>query len=291
MKKVLLTITAFCAAVSLNAQTLINGGFEDAMTANPSFVNVHLTNGWFALINGGPDASAFEGSQAAQLVTATDPALNTALTWGDDNITGIAQQIYEGPIADPANVTVSFMYKFASVGGDVGFVQVAIYDTLGTGATDDVALYFDNIEFTADQANWTQVDFTMTATGNPGTANLMAFIAVSSEEGYFVAGSPNPGTTLWLDDVQLSTGTSGIEEVEGFNLTVYPNPAGDVLNIKTTGVASNVSIISLDGKVISTQVMNGTFAAVNVADLQAGAYFYQVTAEDGSVVTNTFMKK
>ena len=291
MRKILLTIAAFCAAVSLNAQSLINGGFEDVMAQNPAFVNVHLTNGWLALINGGPDASAFEGSQAAQLVSATDPALNAALSWGDDNISGIAEQSYEGPIADPANVTVSFMYKFASSGGDVGFVQVAIYDTLAAGAGDDLALYFDNIAFTADEANWTQVDFTMTPTGNSGTANLLVFVAASSEEGYFVAGSPTPGTTLWLDDVQVSGGTAGIEEVTGFDLTVYPNPANEVLNVKTTGVASSVSIVSMDGKVISTQAMNGTSAVVNVAELQAGAYFYQVTAEDGSVVTNTFMKK
>ena len=47
----------------------------------------------------------------------------------------------------------------------------------------------------------------------------------------------------------------------------------------------------MDGKVVSTQEMNGTSATVNVADLNTGAYFYEVKTIDGSVSRNTFMKK
>jgi len=71
---------------------------------------------------------------------------------------------------------------------------------------------------------------------------------------------------------------------------VYPNPASDVLNINASNEVSSVSIIGMDGKVISTTEANGTTTSVNVAALNAGVYFYEVVTIEGTV-RNTFVKK
>lgn len=294
MKKLVLSFSALCMAVSLNAQqNYVNGNFEAAMSVvgGGALVNTHSTSGWGVIINGGPEASAYEGSQALKLVTATDATLNGALTWGDDIITGYATQSYKGAFTNVTDITVSFAYKATPAGGDKPFIQVAVYDTLAAGASDDVALYFDNMEVTAAVASWTPVTFTMTATGNTGTPNRMVFLAVSSQKGFFDTQTPTPGSTLWLDDVVIGPSLAGIEDVATLNANVYPNPASDVLNVNTNVEAVAVSVISMDGKVVATQEMNGTSAIVNVADLNAGAYFYEVKTVDGLVSRNTFMKK
>ena len=47
----------------------------------------------------------------------------------------------------------------------------------------------------------------------------------------------------------------------------------------------------MDGKVISTEVINANTAAVNVSNLVSGVYFYEIATENGSLVRNTFVKK
>lgn len=91
---------------------------------------------------------------------------------------------------------------------------------------------------------------------------------------------------LMLDDIIVSNGLSINENV--IEATVYPNPANDVLNIKVGNeVITAVSIISMDGKEVATST-NGT---VNVSDLKAGLYIYQVTTATGKIANGNFAKK
>ena len=82
----------------------------------------------------------------------------------------------------------------------------------------------------------------------------------------------------------------GVDE-NTFTASVYPNPASDVLNINVNANATSVSVIGMDGKVISTEAVNSNSIEVNVSDLVSGVYFYEVVAENGTVVRNTFVKK
>lgn len=84
--------------------------------------------------------------------------------------------------------------------------------------------------------------------------------------------------------------TVGINE-NMIEASVYPNPASDVLNIKLNANATSVSIIGMDGKVISTESVNANTVAVNVSNLVAGVYVYEIVAENGEIVRNTFVKK
>ncbi|HIP32161.1 MAG TPA: T9SS type A sorting domain-containing protein, partial [Crocinitomicaceae bacterium] len=275
----------------LNAQqNIVNGDFEAAMSG-AGFVYTYQTIGWNFLINGGPEVAAFEGAQAAKLVTTADAGLNGALGWGNDTISGIAQQVYTGAFTNPEFVTVDFAYKFTSVGGDKGLIQVAINDTMAAGSADDVNLFFGVMEFTADVAAWTPAQLLMTASGSTGTANSMSIIAVYSQAGVFDANTPNAGTTLWLDGFVLGATALGLDEEAALTAKVYPNPTSTVLNVNTSSAVTTVSILSLDGKVLSTTNMNGTSTSVDVSTLTSGVYFYEIVAEDGNVIRDTFVKK
>lgn len=295
MKRFLLSLTALCAAVSLNAQqNFVNGNFEATMTPIAGFTNVHSTDGWLALINGGPEtADVSEGSQAAKLETISDAAVQNAIGAASPEIAGYASQSYEGAFNDVANMTITFDYK-ASVAGttadDQPYIQVTVVDTMLAGNTDDVTLYYDFLEIPSDVTTWTSHTFSMNTAGGTGTANKMIFTAVSSSYGVYVAGTPTVGGTLWLDNVQvIGGGTSSIEE-NAITALVYPNPATDVLNIELNETATNVTIVSLDGKVVVSEAVNSNNVSVDVANLVPGTYVYAVETANGSV-RNTFVKK
>ncbi len=94
-----------------------------------------------------------------------------------------------------------------------------------------------------------------------------------------------------LDDLTITGDFASINENSLEVLSAYPNPATDVLNIKLNNNASQVSIISLDGKVVYTESVNTNILALNVADLTAGIYFYEVVTAEGEKITNKFVKK
>ncbi len=110
------------------------------------------------------------------------------------------------------------------------------------------------------------------------------------------ANSNGPAFGLW---VALPTGgalialpsASGlsISEAKANSFEIYPNPATDVLNIKSnTASAIDVVIKDITGKV----VINNPFQAgsIDVSNLNAGQYFVTITDEN-SVETVSFIKK
>ena len=79
--------------------------------------------------------------------------------------------------------------------------------------------------------------------------------------------------------------TLGLNENE-ITSSVYPNPANSELNIKTTEDVASVVITAADGKVVATSNSSN----INVAELNAGMYIYQVTTVSGKVGTGNFVK-
>ncbi|WP_300665134.1 T9SS type A sorting domain-containing protein [Fluviicola sp.] len=284
MKKLLLSLGVVASSLSLSAQTITNGNLDAAMTAIPGTAYTYSIPGWVGLNAGPESASPFQGTQAAKLVVTNDPALNTALNWGDDIIPGLLQQRVAGTITNPANIEASLAYKFTKMGTDTAYIEIAVVDTMGVGANDDVVMYADWLEIPASVGTWTVANFqmqTINATGNP---NRFYILAVSSTKGYYDTQTPTVGSTLWIDDVRV--GKLGLEANTLSNVSVYPNPATSVLNIDSKEAISSVNVMTTDGKVVATS----TSANVNVEALNAGMYIYQVTTVSGKVETGNFAK-
>ncbi len=97
---------------------------------------------------------------------------------------------------------------------------------------------------------------------------------------------------LSIDDMSLTAAsTASLEEIEKGTAVAFPNPAKEVLTIQTSLESTSISIIAMDGKVVATADMSGINGSINVANLVDGSYFYEVTASNGTVVRNTFVKK
>jgi hypothetical protein len=278
MKKLLLSVALIAASFASNAQIIVNGDFEAAFSS--PIPGVTQTTGWGVGLFTAETTAPFAGTKSAKLETVNNPSLNAALQWGSDTIIGLAQQTINGPINNPANLSISFAYKYTRVASDTGIVIVNLYDTLAAGDADDVILYQAFAEFTATTNAWGTMSLPVAA--NPqatGTVNQLYIVAVSSNNAV-----ASPGTTLWLDNI--TTGYVGVEENEVITASVYPNPATDVLNIKMNEEVASVVITALDGKVVATE----TSTSVNISELNTGMYIYTITGASGKVAKGNFVK-
>ena len=86
------------------------------------------------------------------------------------------------------------------------------------------------------------------------------------------------------------TFTSGIVE-NNLDITVYPNPAENVLNIDAAESLSSVKVIGMDGRVVIDTDVNGNTASIDVSGLEAGSYYYEVVSVNGDVSRSSFVKK
>ncbi len=73
------------------------------------------------------------------------------------------------------------------------------------------------------------------------------------------------------------------------DLSVYPNPAKDVLNINTEKVIESVQIMSISGQLMRSIQGDSNYEEINISDLQAGMYILLVQSE-GKLITQKFVK-
>lgn len=69
------------------------------------------------------------------------------------------------------------------------------------------------------------------------------------------------------------------------NLTVYPNPANDVINI--SGEYTKATLMNLNGQVVLVSTQN----PIRVADLVEGVYFLEIVTESGIITEKVMIKK
>ncbi|GEQ84809.1 hypothetical protein ULMS_03170 [Patiriisocius marinistellae] len=95
------------------------------------------------------------------------------------------------------------------------------------------------------------------------------------------------GDKAFYGNTMLST-----QEQSKLRITLFPNPAKDVLMISTTNIESSTVIIyNMLGKEVMTAVIDTNLHQLNVASLRAGMYLIQVTASDGKKQTFKFIKE
>lgn len=88
---------------------------------------------------------------------------------------------------------------------------------------------------------------------------------------------------LLLDDVVVTQGTLGEKSLSLSTLSIYPNPAIEVINIETDGEnISSVAIADLNGREILVRKFNNiTAAQMDLSCLSSGIYLITITSETG----------
>ncbi|MDP2686687.1 MAG: Omp28-related outer membrane protein [Aequorivita sp.] len=84
-----------------------------------------------------------------------------------------------------------------------------------------------------------------------------------------------------------SNGILGVNQSQLDNISLYPNPASTVLNLKNAENAT-IQVYDILGKMILSQENISMDAQINVANLQTGTYFMKIS-KDNLVTTKRFL--
>lgn len=109
---------------------------------------------------------------------------------------------------------------------------------------------------------------------------------------------PQPQAFMFVSSFlhdQICNNSLSVEENKDFKFNMYPNPADSyiTLSFKNENKGAIVQVFSMNGKLLSTQlVQNGQKnVKVSVSSLRAGTYFVRIAKENGQMSSKKFIKK
>jgi len=85
-------------------------------------------------------------------------------------------------------------------------------------------------------------------------------------------------TEAGIDGVQITASSIGIEENEGSDVLVFPNPVTDYLNIKSDNdfINAKLEIVNLTGQIVCEILNFNSERSVNVSWLNSGIYYLRI---------------
>lgn len=100
------------------------------------------------------------------------------------------------------------------------------------------------------------------------------------------------GSATLIGTYIVTTDVLGVDDLQSSNnLTYYPNPMKDVLNITSQKIIEQVTIHNILGKQVSVQRINGVDGTLNTTSLAQGAYFFTAAFDDGTSQSFKLLKK
>jgi hypothetical protein len=94
--------------------------------------------------------------------------------------------------------------------------------------------------------------------------------------------------TIYIDNIYFSKpATNSVKELAFNRFNVYPNPATNAINLEAianAGVILSYTLQNVNGQTVSTKTINSAVVSetINTTGLEAGIYFLQVNAEQGT---------
>lgn len=204
-------------------------------------------------------------------------------------------KFYYLPSADQANNGSDFFFAPQSPadGAVVSFFRFAfdqkIYvadDASGAAAFEDTGYTFEfnqwyDCKMVVDFANSAityYLDGELIYTGNKwSAATKVGNIAITND---------NYESSAFFDEVTYFDPALSVQTFNENVVSVYPNPAKDVVNIKNTidTQLNSVEITDINGRVVKNVNLNSvTEAQVNISDLSTGVYMMKIVSDNGSV--------
>ena len=222
----------------------------------------------------------------AQTVTVTLPGGSTDITGTTVTLDG-GESIYE--TYDVNNVSGSTItmrverWKMSEISGSTDYVCWGLDELTGTCYPSSVVAP-NNPWVSPDDAvvpdgtpAWLSIYYN--ANGNVGTSEYRYYILDDSD------------TKLDSFDVRYAS-TVSIEE-ETVEVSLYPNPANEIVNIALNGNDNNmnVDIYNVLGEAVLTQTLSNGVNTINTSNLVGGVYFYSIRRGDKVIETKKLVIK
>lgn len=168
--------------------------------------------------------------------------------------------------------------------------RLDIFGYIGGVATlDTVHFYLADFRFSNDSLDYIVKDWTYVDLSSLGYVDSVQFVLNSSDIGGFGINTP---TYFCVDNVNATLIVTGLDEVaQALSMNVYPNPFSDKLNLNfETSANRTVSIYTMLGGLVSSEMMNGMSGELNMEELSSGMYIVKVI-EGAKVSTVRVTKK
>jgi len=231
-------------------------GFESGL--NDCWINLDNDGDGFTWnVLAGTDAiSVYEGANAMSSAS-YDNATYSALTPDNWLITPVLAIPAEG-----ANISWYVAAQDPSYPADHYEVMIS---TTGTNPADFTSVYEETIQSS---------DFELRGINIPQYAGQNIRVA-------FVHNECSDQFIMKLDALNITAGV-GVNEFNN-NVSVYPNPATDVLNVSANSNIQSVEIMNLMGQTVQSYNANDLFTQINISSLSNGMYMVRVNTENGVI--------
>ena len=148
-----------------------------------------------------------------------------------------------------------------------------------------------NIRYRVANGDWT------TQTSSTNSHTITGLEGLTTYVIQVQANCGDNGLSEWSNSITVQTTNVGIEDHLLNSISLYPNPANDVVNVQCTMnnvQLESVEVIDVYGKVVRTVVGANNHSPmstrINVSGLANGMYFVRVTTDEG-VATKPFVVK
>ncbi len=126
-----------------------------------------------------------------------------------------------------------------------------------------------------------------------GSLKYNSISFVDSQTGYFLSGDYVFKTTDGGTYTQLNDPTMSIPEIENTNISIYPNPSSNNINIQIDEIANKnfiIEIVDTSGKQLFKQKINQNTSIISIKNLTKGIYYIKVLNNNNSIVSKKIIK-
>lgn len=146
-----------------------------------------------------------------------------------------------------------------------------------------------------DTLNWTEISGSFIATG------LEKFLTIGNFHDGALCDSATaqiPGLVnccaayYYIDDVSLTEDTiTGIDEANNIDLSIYPNPSTNIVQISTQEILLEVNVVDIRQKTIIALKPNKSNTHIDVSQMEDGIYIVQCKFKNGDILYKKMVVK
>ncbi len=73
----------------------------------------------------------------------------------------------------------------------------------------------------------------------------------------------------------------GVNEAAQNVVSIYPNPANNVVNVKMDNIIHKIAVVNMNGQVVAESVINNMEGSINTSSIANGMYFLRIETANG----------
>lgn len=169
-------------------------------------------------------------------------------------------------------------------GEDWFLLQIIPLDENNQVVGDTVDFYLADFRFADNNQDYI-LNTWETVQMNDVLAKKLTFKLSSSDVGQYGMNTP---AYFALDNLVTAPNDASVKSVANAVVSIYPNPANEVLNI-VTNEATSIEILNAVGQVVKTAHVNGK-STLNVSELPTGVYYVSMNSTAGKSIQKVVIK-